>query len=237
MTSPRILVVDDNPGTVELVERALGKAGFETNGANSGQIALDLIARNGLPNLAVVDIMMPGMDGFEFCRILHEYCDLPVVMLTALNEETTVTRAIQQVAEDYIVKPFSPRELVARVQRVLHRIGEFAFPLGRTIAVDDYLQVDFPGRQAIVQGDSRPLTPTETKLLYILMRNAGRVLTTDFILRRLWPFEVVHEDRLRVHIHRLRQKIERDPTEPEYIISERGAGYSFKATEQVSVET
>lgn len=225
----RILVVDDDPAILGLVKDKLDRAGFEVFTATSGQHALDAIARRGLPHLAIVDINMPGMNGFELCRTIQQFTDLPVIMLTAVDEEETVIRGIEHFAEDYITKPFSPRELVARVQRVLRRIGDFAYTLDPLTQVDDHLAVDFAHQQAIVDGQPVPLTPTETKLLYILMRNAGRTVTTDFLLRRLWPLEEVFEDTLRVHVHRLRQKIEPAPAQPFYILTERGVGYSFPA--------
>jgi DNA-binding response OmpR family regulator len=223
-----ILVVDDDPKIRRLVELKLDHAGFEVCTAASGQEALDIIARHGLPHLAIVDIMMPGMNGFEFCEAVQEFSDLPVVMLTAVDDEDVVIQGIERFAEDYIIKPFSPRELLARVQRVLRRIGDFAYTLEPVTQVDDRLGVDFAHQQAVVDGQSIDLTPTETKILYILMRNAGRTVTTDFLLRRLWPLEEVFEDTLRVHVHRLRQKIEANPSKPRYVVTERGLGYRFE---------
>jgi DNA-binding response OmpR family regulator len=225
----RILVVDDDPAILRLVRDKLDRAGFEVWTATSGQRALGVIDRRGLPHLAVVDIMMPEMGGFEFCRIVQEFTDLPVIMLTAVDEEETVIQGIEHFAEDYITKPFSPRELVARVQRVLRRIGDFAYALDPVTWVDDRLAVDLAHQRALVDGQLVELTPTETKILYILIRNAGRTVTVDFLLRRLWPLEDVFEDALRVHVHRLRQKIEAVPRQPCYIITERGLGYRFAA--------
>ena len=225
--SQRILVIDDDPLILQLVSDKLDRAGFEVLTASSGQQALELLERSGLPHLAIVDINMPGMDGFEFCRIVQAYADLPVIMLTAVDEEETIIRGIEQFAEDYITKPFSPRELLARTQRVLRRIGDFAYALEPITTVDDRLAVSFSRQQAIVDDEPIALTPTETKLLYILMRNAGRTVTTDFLLYRLWPLEEVFEDTLRVHIHRLRKKIQGSVREPQYITTERGVGYRF----------
>ena len=225
----RILVVDDDPKIRQLVDLRLTPAGYEVLTAASGEEALDVIARQGLPHLAIVDLMMSGMTGFEFCEAVQRFSDLPVILLTAMGEEDTVVEGIERYAEDYIVKPFSPRELLARVQRVLRRIGDFAYTLEPVTQVDDRLSVDIAHQQAHVAGQVVDLTPTETKLLYILMRNADRVVTTDFLLRRLWPLEEVFEDTLRVHVHRLRQKIEVDPGHPCYIVTERGLGYRFGA--------
>jgi len=223
----RILVVDDDSSILQLVQDKLKRAGYTVLTAASGQQALDLIARHGLPHLAIVDVVMPGMDGFELCRTVQQYVDLPVIMLTAVDEEETVIKGIEYFAEDYVIKPFSPRELVARVERVLRRIGDFTYALDPITRVDQYLSIDFVHQQAIVHDKTVILTPTETKLLYILVRNAGRIVTTDFLLGRLWPREEVFEDTLRVHIHRLRQKIEPNPSQPCYILTDRGTGYSF----------
>lgn len=224
----RILAVDDSAFILRLVESALLSAEFQVSTAISGEEGLDQIKRHGLPHLAIVDINMPlGIDGFEFCEKVLEFCDLPIIMLTAINEESTIVSAIDQYAEDYMTKPFNGGELVARVRRVLRRVGDFAYTLDPLTEVDGRLQVDFAGQRAVIDGEDVSLTPTETKLLYILMRNAGRTVTTDFILRRLWPLEAAYEDRLRVYIHRLRRKIEPSHSEPKYILSERGTGYIF----------
>ncbi|MCA9933147.1 MAG: response regulator transcription factor [Ardenticatenaceae bacterium] len=226
----RIFVVDDSPLILRMVKKSLEDAGFTVVTAQSGEEALELMTRFGLPHLALVDINMPpGMDGFEFCEAVHAFSDLPVIMLTAIDEEETIVQAIDQYAEDYITKPFHVGELVARVRRVLRRVGNFAYTLDPLTKVDKHLQVDFPGKQAVVNGETISLTPTEAKLLYILMRNAGRTVTSDFILQRLWPLEVAQEERLRVYVHRLRRKIETETNGPKYIVSERGVGYTFIA--------
>jgi DNA-binding response OmpR family regulator len=223
----RILVVDDDPAILQLVGDKLERAGYEVFRAASGQQALEVIERNGLPHLAIVDINMPGMDGFEFAQTVQRFTDLPVIMLTAVDEEETVIRGIEHYAEDYVTKPFSPRELVARVERVLRRMGDFWYALDPVMQVDERLGVDFAHQSAIIDGQAVSLTPTESKLLYILMRNTGRIVSTEFLLRRLWPLEEVFEDALRVHVHRLRHKIEINPSQPQYIVTERGLGYSF----------
>lgn len=226
-TQQRILVIDDDPDILRLVNDKLDRAGFEVFTAHSGADALRLIERRGLPHLAIVDLMMPEMDGFTFCRTVQRFSDLPVIMLTAIDEEETVIQGIELYAEDYIIKPFSPRELEARVKRVLRRIGDFAYTLAPQTKVDERLVIDFFNQAALVAGQPTSFTPLETKILYILMRNGGRTVTTDFLLRRLWPLEPASEDKLRVHVHRLRQKIEVDPALPQYIVTERGSGYSF----------
>jgi len=231
-----ILVVDDNAYTLRIVQHTLTQADFKVYTATSGEDALALISTKGLPHLAIVDLHMPpGMSGFEFCRTVHQYSDMPVIMLTAVNEEHTVLEGLEKHAEDYIVKPFSPGELTARVRRILQRIGEFSYTLKPLTVVDDRLEINFPKRQAFVEGTPVPLTPTETKLLYILMRNAGQTVTTEYILRRLWPAEPAFDDRLHVHLHRLRRKIEdeTDMSRLRYITSERGTGYIFRKPESL----
>jgi DNA-binding response OmpR family regulator len=222
-----ILAVDDSPMILRLVSLALEEASFRVTTASSGEEGLEIIQRFGLPHLALVDINMPpGMDGFEFCEKVLEFSDLPIIMLTAINHEETIIQAIDQFAEDYITKPFNSGELVSRIRRVLRRIGDFGYTNDPVIKIDRCLAIDFPKRTAVVDGVNVPLTPTEAKLLYILLRSAGRIVTIDFLMRRLWPLERVGEDRLRVNIHRVRKKIETSEGEP-YIISERGIGYVF----------
>jgi DNA-binding response OmpR family regulator len=224
----RVLVVDDNTYTLRLVKHTLEMAGYQVSTAVSGEEALTLINRYGLPHLAVVDLHMPGMSGFEFCHAVHDFSDMPVIMLTAVGSEETVIEGLEKHAEDYIVKPFSGPELIARVGRVLRRMGDFSYTLDSTTIIDDRLTINFPSREVIVDGESIPLTPTESKLLYILVRNAGRIVTTEFLLSRIWPLQEAQEDRLHVHVHRLRRKIEINHNKPTYIVAERGTGYRFR---------
>jgi DNA-binding response OmpR family regulator len=221
------LVVDDDEGLLDMLGLALRRSGYPVWKALSAREALDLIRRRGLPHLAIVDIMMPRQDGFDFCDAVHTFSDLPIIILTAVTVRDTLIRAIEECAEDYVTKPFSLRELLARLERVLRRIGDFSYAAQPVIGVDARLQVNLPRRQVILEGKAVDLTPTESKLLYILMRNPGRVTPTDYVLRRLWPFGDGYEDALRVHIHRLRKKIEPEPGRPYYILTEYGLGYRF----------
>ena len=223
----RLLAVEDDPDILRVIRAELERAGFEVWPAPSAEEGLALIEKRGLPHLALVDILLPGMDGLTLARQLHEWSDLPVVMLTSVGEADTVVQAIESFAEDYIRKPFNPRELVARIDRVCRRIGDFGYTLQPVVRVDDRLSVDFAHQRALVGGKAVALTATESKLLYVLMRQAGRVVATDFLLRRLWPSDEVFEDTLRVHVHRLRAKIEAAPGRPRYVITERGSGYLF----------
>jgi DNA-binding response OmpR family regulator len=223
----RILAVEDDPDLLRLIRRELEDAGFTVWACASAEEALGVIDRRGLPHLALVDILLPGLDGLALARRLHEWSDLPIVMLTSVDEEDTVVHAIERFAEDYIRKPFNPREMVARVEQVVRRIGDFAYVLQPMVRVDEALSVDFAHQRAMLADREVALTSTETKLLYVLLRNAGRVVATEFLLRRLWPSDEVFEDTLRVHVHRLRSKIEPEPSRPRYVVTERGTGYRF----------
>lgn len=223
----KILVVDDEPDIVSVVRMTLEAEGFDVSTAFSAQEAFDHIGRKGLPHLAVLDIMMPGTDGITLARKLQKFSDLPVIMLTAIDEEATVVKTIEEVAEDYVSKPFRPKELAARVKRVIRRMGDFAFRLETLTVIDDHLAVDFAAKKALIDEKPVSLTPTETKILHILIRSARRTVTTEYLLARLWPLDEVYEDTLRVHVHRLRQKIEPDASKPHYLITQRGVGYSF----------
>ncbi|MEL7061239.1 MAG: response regulator transcription factor [Acidobacteriota bacterium] len=225
--SHRILVVDDDHDICSTVQLTLELDGFEVVVAHSAEEAEAKIARHGLPHLAVVDIYMPGTTGIDLCRKIQKYADLPVIMLTAVDDEATVVQVIDEIAEDYVTKPFRPPELAARVKRVIRRIGDFAFRLAPKTVIDDHLSIDFAAKEVEVDERRVSLTPIETKLLHILISSARRTVRTDYLLGRIWPLDEVYEDTLRVHVHRLRQKIEPEPSSPRYLITQRGAGYSF----------
>lgn len=228
-TKKRILVIDDDPEVRKLTSAALEHGDYGVWTAESGEQALEILNEKGLPHLAIIDIRLPGLDGLALCQKIQAISDVPVIMLTVVDDEETVVKAIEEFAEDYIIKPFNPPELVARVGRVLKRMGDFSYTLQPIIRVDTNLSVDFVRQRAIINDRPLALTPTETKLLYILMQNAGKTVLTNYILGRVWSNQTADENTLRVHIHRLRQKIEVSPSRPRYIVTERGAGYSFLA--------
>ncbi len=223
----RILAVDDDPEVREIAIAALQTANYEPWPAASAEEALEILGDRGLPHLAIVDIRLPGLDGFALCEKIHEISDVPILVLTVVDKSETVVSTIERFAEDYMIKPFNPAELTARIGRILRRMGDFTYTLQPQIRVDEHLSVDFVQQRAIVNGRPLALTPTETKLLYILMRNAGKTVLTSLILRRVWAENEADENTLRVHIHRLRQKIEISPSRPRYVVTERGVGYSF----------
>jgi len=223
----RILIVEDDEEIRRLLAVKLTREGFEVFTAPSGQHALDSIAQHGLPHLAIVDLNMPIMGGLEFCERVKRFSDLPVIILTAVDESKTVIQAIEQFAEDYVVKPFNLGELVARIRRVLKRIGNFDYTLDAVVQVNASLSIDFSHQTAFVDGESVALTPTETKLLHIFLTKSGSVIPAEFLLERVWPQEEIYEEALRVHISRLRQKLEGAKKAYKFILTERGRGYRF----------
>ncbi|NWJ48012.1 MAG: response regulator transcription factor [Chloroflexi bacterium] len=229
MNRPTILVVDDDPNILKLVRSALEAENLDVSTAITGQQALTKITKE-LPSLAIVDLNLPDIHGFEVCRRLQQYAIIPVIMLTGVDSEDTIVEGINSYAEDYITKPFNARELAARVRRVLRRFGDVqSTSSSAEVVVDQELKINFGQHWAEVRGNKQELTPTESKLLHMLIRHAGQVLTTDSLLARVWSSdEEVYVEGLRVHIRRLREKIEPDPGKPSYILTERGVGYRFK---------
>jgi two-component system KDP operon response regulator KdpE len=223
----RVLVVDDEPRMIRFIRMNLELEGWEVVEATDGQIALNKV-RDSMPDVVVLDVMMPDLDGFETLRLLREISTIPVIMLTAKGEEDDRVRGLELGADDYVSKPFSPRELVSRVKAVLRR-AEMPPTVERTpIRVDDRLQIDFSRREVLVDGKPVQLRPTEYRLLYHLVSNAGWVVPHDQLLAKVWGYEYRDETHyLRLYINYLRQKIEKNPSDPQYILTERGVGYRF----------
>ena len=227
----KVLIVEDDKPIATLLTYNLEAEGYAVAHVVSGADAMPVIEKFE-PDLVILDWALPDVPGIEICRQVRARLDiknLPIIMLTAVGDEDTVLEGLERHAEDYIVKPFSSGELIARVSRILGRMGRMNFASTPLTYVDEQLQINFPDREALVNEVPGALTPTETRLLYILMRQAGETVTTDYILRRLWPGEPAFEDRLHVHLHRLRRKLEGEESEMprEYIMSERGKGYLF----------
>ena len=223
----RILVVDDERRMVGFIRLNLEQDGFEVIEAYNGTEALDRL-RDSLPDLILLDVMMPDIDGFEVLRTIREVSQVPVIMLTAKGEEDDVVKGLELGADDYVTKPFSPRELVSRVKAVLRRGSTFEEGDEGVIEVDDRLRIDFGRREVWVDDELVKLRPTEYRLLYHLVKNAGWVLTHDQILTKVWGYEYRDEPHyVRLYINYLRKKIEEDPSNPVYILTERGVGYRF----------
>lgn len=227
-TNVTILVVDDEPRMVQFITMNLELEAFRVVSAFDGYQALEKMTRE-LPDLVILDIMMPDMDGFETLRKIRKVSAVPVIFLSAKGEEFDRVKGLDLGADDYIAKPFSPRELVSRIRAVLRRLEPVAPALGLPVKVDDDLCINFEQRKVIVRGQEVRLRPTEYRLLYQLVTNAGRLLTHETLLSRVWGPEYRDEDHyVRLYITYLRQKIEKDPKNPKYILSERGLGYRFK---------
>ncbi len=228
-TSPRlILVVDDEARMRRFIRMNMELEGYQLIEADNGIDALEQI-RQFTPDLVVMDVMMPQMDGFETLRLLREISTVPVILLTVKNDEEDKIHGLGLGADDYITKPFSPRELVSRVEAVLRRT-EWPAPPPRTILkIDGRLSVDFNRHQVIVAGERIDLRPTEYRLLYTLIQNAGWVVPHETLLAKVWGYEYQNETHyLRLYINYLRKKIEEDSAHPNYIMTERGIGYRFE---------
>ena len=227
-TAPRlILVVDDEPRMIRFIRMNLELEGYQVVEASNGIDALDEV-RKHMPELVIMDVMMPKMDGFETLRLLREISTVPVILLTVRSDEEDRIHGLELGADDYITKPFSPRELVSRVNAVLRR-AEWPSPSPRTVLkIDNRLSVDFNRHQVIVEGERIDLRPTEYRLLSHLIQNAGWVVLHETLLGKVWGYEYRDETHyLRLYINYLRKKIEEDPANPVYILTERGVGYRF----------
>jgi DNA-binding response OmpR family regulator len=224
-----ILVVDDEPRIVQFVTMNLELEGFRVISASSGEDALDRLSEPIQPDLIVLDVMMPGMDGYETLGRIREISNVPVIFLSVKGEEFDRVMGLDLGADDYLTKPFSPRELVSRIRAVFRRMETSAPPRKREVMVDEDLYINFDQRKVIVRGQEMHLRPTEYRLLQQLVTNAGQLLTHETLLSRVWGPEYRDEHHyLRLYVTYLRQKLEKDPRNPEYILSERGLGYRFK---------
>jgi len=222
-----ILVVDDEERMVRFIRLNLEQDGFQVVEANRGVEAIHKL-RDSMPDVVILDIMMPDLDGFEVLKLIREISQVPVIMLTAKGEEDDRVRGLELGADDYVTKPFSPRELVSRVRAVLRRTEAAGLTTREVYEVDDYLKLDFGRREIWVGGKLVKLRPTEYRLLYHLVQNAGWVMTYDQLLSKVWGYEYRDEPHyVRLYINYLRQKLEKDPANPKYILTERGVGYRF----------
>ncbi len=222
-----ILVVDDEERMARFIRLNLEHDGFRVVEAYRGMQALQEY-RDSLPDLVLLDVMLPDIEGFEVLRLLREISNVPVIMLTAKSEEDDRVRGLELGADDYVTKPFSPRELVSRVRAVLRRVEATSPENQDVIQVDSRLKLDFARREIWVNDEQVKLRPTEYRLLYHLVKNAGWVLTYDQLLSRVWGYEYRDEPHyVRLYINYLRQKLEEDPSNPKYILTERGVGYRF----------
>lgn len=226
----KVLIADDEPAFVDLVERVLTQKGYEVLKANNGQECLREFFEHR-PDMVLLDVMMPKMDGWQTCSIIRDVSNIPIIIITGQHKaEADIVRGLDYGADDYLIKPVGNKELVARVRAVLRR-AELPSSLDKKNSTysDDFLMVDVAERKVIVNGERVRLTPIEFRLLSQLVGNAGRVLTHKQLLEKVWGWEYTDDmDHLRIYIWHLRHKIEPDPTQPKYIVTEPGVGYYFQ---------
>lgn len=225
-----IAIVEDEANIVELIKYNLDREGYKTISANNGRRGLELV-RQELPDLVILDLMLPELDGLSVCKQLRSDPQtklIPIIILTAKSEEADRVLGLEMGADDYVTKPFSPRELVARVRAVLRRSGSVDEEEPEVIE-NGVIRIDLRQHLVKVRGTEVELTPKEFDFLKLLLLNPGRAFTREFLLEHLWGYEYFGDTRtVDVHVRRLRQKIEDDPANPEYLETVRGVGYRFR---------
>lgn len=227
LSGMRVLVVDDEARMIDFIRMNLELEGAKILSARNGLEALDQVRRHN-PDLILLDIMMPQLDGYETLKMLREFSSIPVVMLTAKSEEEDIVRGLELGADDYITKPFGVRELVSRVKAVLRRVQSTTEHQQALLQIDDRLTIDFNNHAVIVEGQPIKLRPTEYRMLYHLIENVGWTVPHEQLLAKVWGYEYRDETHyVRLYINYLREKIEKDPANPKYILTERGIGYRF----------
>jgi two-component system response regulator MtrA len=217
----RVLVVDDDPALAEMLTIVLRGEGFDTAVVGDGTRALPAV-RDLRPDVVLLDLMLPGMNGIDVCRAIRTESGVPIVMLTAKTDTVDIVLGLESGADDYVVKPFKPKELVARMRARLRRTDE---PPAESLAIGDVL-IDVPGHSVARDGQQIPLTPLEFDLLVALARKPRQVFTREVLLEQVWGYRHAADTRLvNVHVQRLRSKVERDPEHPEIVLTVRGVGY------------
>jgi DNA-binding response OmpR family regulator len=228
---PRKILIVTNEDDLELPEltEELMSAGFELIAAPDAQSARRYMETNGLPHLMVIDLLISDVDGLQFCQEMYEAAGMPIITISRNGDTAAAVEALK-FADDFVRRKYAKsEELSMRIRRVLSRIQNFSYATGPEIQIADWLSVDHVNRQVTVRGEARKLTPTENALLSVLLAHRGKIVDADTLIERVWRLDPSVKDRnaLRVHIHRLRNKIETDPDDPIMILTERGIGYSF----------
>ena len=227
MSRQRVLVVDDDPTVSDVVARYLEHADYEVRVVADGRLALEVAAADP-PDLVVLDLMLPGLDGLEVFRRLRASAPVPVVMLTALGDESDRLVGLELGADDYVTKPFSPRELVLRVQSVLRRSAAPLAPAVPEILVDGDLSVDVAAHEATRGGRPLGLTVREYDLLVFLLQNPRHAFSREELLKQVWGWEYADHSTVTVHVRRLREKVEPDPRQPTRVVTVFGIGYRWE---------
>jgi DNA-binding response OmpR family regulator len=225
----RVLVVDDDPPSVKMIAFLLREEGYDVVTADNGRAALEIVDQEP-PDLLILDVMMPHVDGLEATRRIRQTLDVPIIILSAKGETVDKVIGLETGADDYLAKPFEPSELLARVKAVLRRTDLFPADNAQSRLSAGGWKLDPVGNRVYLEDDSEvELTPIEFKLLHCLMRNAGRVLSHDVLLSTVWGYDYEgYSNQVAVYIRRLRSKLEEDPTNPRRLITVRGAGYKFQ---------
>lgn len=229
MNEKRILVVEDEPSIAEVVSLYLKRAGYQTQNASDGKQAMAILERQ-IPDLVVLDLMLPEIDGLSLTRWLRDRSDVPIIMLTARREEIDRIAGLEMGADDYVVKPFSPQELVSRIRAVLRRVGrnQASAESERALSFDDF-SIDPLSRVVTVKGSAVELTAREFDMLYFLARHPKQVFTREQLLDRVWGGTAyIDPGTVTVHVRRLREKIEADPSRPIHLLTIWGVGYKFE---------
>ena len=227
----RILVVDDEPRYVRLIEANLKTEGFDVFKAYDGESGIEQVVAQS-PDLVLLDIMMPGMDGFATCKRIREFSNVPIIVVTAKGDERDRVRGLDLGADDYIVKPFSATELLARVRAVLRRAARSADGYEQENIYHDNLRIELARAEVILDNKVVYLSATEYRILLQLARNIGKVVSAEQLLRDVWGEEYMKDKEiLWVSISRLRQKLELDPHQPRHIVTRSGIGYTMPALE------
>ena len=222
-----VLIIENDPSLSQSIVDFLDSATYEALAAHDASPAIEYVREQGLPSIALIGMRLPSMSGFEIANRLKARADLPVLFLLSSYPTDDIVDGLKTYADDFVVAPFTMQELQTRIEIVLTRVPVIDYDSEPIIHVDENLSIDFAHNRIMVAGKNVGLTPTESILLHVLVRNAPRVVQNRTLLSRAWTAEDVFEDTLRVHMHRLRRKLESDSHHPHYIRTERGVGYRF----------
>lgn len=227
MNTPEILIIEDEPSIAEVVELYLRRAGFQVEAEHDGDVALKRLEKH-LPDLVVLDVMLPGADGYSILRWIRDRSDIPVIFITARREELERIAGLELGADDYVVKPFSPQELVSRVRAVLRRIRREEVKAEKALIYGD-MHIDPQTRLVTLGGQEITLTSREFDLLWLMAQNPRQVFTREQLLDRVWGIaEYIDSSTVTVHLRRLREKIEKDASQPVRLVTVWGVGYKFE---------
>ncbi|MGV2438060.1 MAG UNVERIFIED_CONTAM: response regulator transcription factor [Anaerolineae bacterium] len=223
----KILLVEDDPRISKLVVDYLKRNNFDVTAVTDGPAAMEWVQKDGLPHLALIDLSLPTLHGFALSSHLKKMGEVSILLITSNQDSDIILEGLRNYAEDFIVKPFELGELEARIGAILARMPSLDSASNPIVQVDDHLSIDFGHNRLEINGKAHDLTPTEAILLHALLRNAGHVVGNRMLIARVWSSEELNEDTLRVHMHRLRRKLESDTRSPHYIRTKRGVGYVF----------